>query len=178
MGATKGNLNGLRHGGYSNRRIDLRSSLGQAIKRLRHDFEENYGGKDSLPAPKRELLEQTIHLKLVLDSMWSYAMRRKSIFRRGGELIPCLMKNYLAYSAQFTRNLVVLGLERQTKAIPSLRDYLEARATQAPPNGTEPNPYQDQGEETLIDGQGSQGAAGGDSAASQTEPEEGQGDEG
>jgi hypothetical protein len=155
MGAPKGNLNGLKHGGYSTRKIDLRSSLAQAMKRLRHDFEENYGGKDTLPAPKRELLEQTIHLKLVLDSMWNYSMRRKSIFRRGGELIGCLGKNYLAYSAQFTRNLLALGLERQAKDVPSLQAYLKARASQPPQNGSEAaEPYQDRENTTNAEGEG------------------------
>lgn len=177
----KGNLNALRHGAWSLKRaldlgkLDGRSEAGQALKRLRTQLETDLGGVENLSAQERILLDRIVKKVLIVEMLESYSLSRRSIFKRNGELIGALGRHYLSFCESLRRDLVAVGLSRRAKGVPSLSAYLAARA-QAPSNG--PEPYRDPGEEPLIDGQGSQGAAGGDLAASQTEPEEGQGDEG
>lgn len=167
----------VRHGLYSVKaklergKLDLRSSMGQAMKRLRADLEASLGGRDQLSAQEVALLDRIVVKLLVLESIETWALQQPKLIKRGGLLPPVLSRNYLSWSAELRRDLLALGLQRRAKDLPNLQEYLRTRANH-PADPTEPDPYQGQGEETIIDGQGSQGAADGDLAASQTEPEE------
>jgi len=127
--ARPGNGNALKHGGYallarlSNNRLDGRSEVGVALRQLRQNLGADLGGLKSLSTQQRILLDRAVRKVLILEAMENYVLTRKSLFKRNGELVGCLGKNYLAFSAELRRDLVTLGLKRHTKDL-NLKDYL------------------------------------------------------
>lgn len=76
-------------------------------------------------------MDRIVKKIMMVEAIETYALSRRSIFKRNGDLVPCLGKNYLAYSAELRRDLLAIGLKRRMKDVPSLQDYLQARASQA-----------------------------------------------
>jgi hypothetical protein len=127
----KSNL--VRHGLYSLKsklergKIDLRSAVGQAMKRRRADLENSLGGRDQLSAQETALLDRVVVKVLVLESVEAWALKQPRLVRRGGNLPPVLSRNYLSWSAELRRDLLALGLSRRAKVVPNLASYLAAR---------------------------------------------------
>lgn len=147
MGAPTSNLNGLKHGGHRLERllttgkVDGRSELGVAQRRLRSRIEADLGGTENLSTQERLIVDRIVKKILMIEAIETYAFSRRSILKRNGDLIGCLGKNYLAYSAELRRDLLALGLQRRAKDVPDLKAYLAARATQPSPDRTKPEPY-------------------------------------
>lgn len=118
-------------------RLDMRSEAGQAIKRLRMQLETDLGGVDTLSTQERLLVDRIVKKALIIEALETYALGRKSIFKRNGELIGALGRHYLSYTEALRRDLLAVGLQRRAKNVPNLQDYLQARANQT--DGTEPD---------------------------------------
>ena len=89
-----------RHGAYSRhvrkRFTDGRTREGRQLRAVIDALIDDLGGHDNLNAGQRLLLD-TIQSKLIVILQVSrYVDRQKEIIK-GGELIPVLGKNYLAY---------------------------------------------------------------------------------
>lgn len=123
-------------------RLDMRSEAGQAIKRLQTRLETDLGGTDNLSTQERLIVDRIVKKVLIVEALETYALSRKSIFKRNGELIGCLGRHYLSYTEALRRDLLAVGLQRRAKDVPNLQAYLEARASQAdePDHDTE-NPW-------------------------------------
>lgn len=132
-------------------RLDMRSEAGQAVKRLRAQLVADLGGADTLSTQERLLVDRIVKKVLIVEALETYALRRKSLFKRNGELIGCLGRHYLAYSEALRRDLLAVGLQRRAKDVPNLSDYLNARAAA---NGTDPTPDREQGTEEITDQDG------------------------
>ncbi len=115
-GAPIGNKNGMKHGAYAlqralqARKIDGRSSIGQALKRLRTGFEAALGG--DLSPQRSALLDEVVFKVVILQSVREWAFARPRLLGRGGLLPPILARCYLSWSDSLARNLSLLGLER------------------------------------------------------------------
>lgn len=134
-------------------RLDMRSEAGQAIKRLRLQLEADLGGQESLSCQERILVDRIAKKVLIVEALETYALSRKSIFKRNGELIGCLGRHYLSYTEALRRDLLAVGLGRRAKDVPSLSDYLSDRAAA---NGTEPEPYPDMENPGIANGAATQ----------------------
>lgn len=117
-------------------RLDMRSEAGQAIKRLQTRLETDLGGADNLSTQERLIVDRIVKKALIVEALESYALSRRTIFKRNGELIGCLGRHYLSYTEALRRDLQALGLQRRAKDVPNLQDYLQARARQT--DGAEP----------------------------------------
>lgn len=134
-------------------RLDMRSEAGQAIKRLQTRLETDLGGTDNLSTQERLIVDRIIRKALIIEALETYALSRKSIFKRNGELIGCLGRHYLSYTEALRRDLLAVGLQRRTKDVPNLSDYLSARAAA---NETEPEPYHDMENPGIANGEAAQ----------------------
>lgn len=134
-------------------RLDMRSEAGQAIKRLQIRLETDLGGADNLSTQERLIVDRVVKKALIIEALESYALSRKSIFKRNGELIGCLGRHYLSYTEALRRDLQAIGLQRRAKDVPNLSDYLSARAAA---NGTEPEPDQDMENPRSANGEATQ----------------------
>lgn len=134
-------------------KLDGRSEAGQAIKRLRMQLEADLGGADTLSTQERLLVDRIVKKALIIEALESYSLSRKSIFKRNGELIGALGRHYLSYTEALRRDLLAVGLQRRTRDVPSLTDYLSARAAA---NDTEPAPYHDTENSGIANGEATQ----------------------
>lgn len=134
-------------------RLDMRSEAGQAIKRLRTQLETDLGGADNLSTQELLIVDRIVKKALIIEALENYALTRKSIFKRNGELIGALGRHYLSYSEALRRDLLALGLQRRAKDVPNLSDYLSARAAA---NGTEREPYHDVKNSGIANGEATQ----------------------
>lgn len=134
-------------------RLDMRSEAGQAIKRLRTQLETDLGGADTLSTQERLLVDRIVKKALIIEALETYALSRRSIFKRNGELIGALGRHYLSYTEALRRDLLAVGLGRRAKDVPNLSDYLNARAAA---NGTEPEPYSDMENSGIASGETTQ----------------------
>lgn len=112
-------------------RLDMRSEVGQAIKRLQTRLETDLGGADALSTQERILLDRIVKKVLIIEALETYALSRRSIFKRNGEMIGALGRHYLSYTEALRRDLLAVGLQRRAKDVPNLEAYLQARASQA-----------------------------------------------
>lgn len=111
-----------------NKRLDMRSEAGQAVKRLRAQLETDLGGADSLSTQERLLVDRIVKKTLIIETLEIYALGRKTIFKRNGELIGALGRHYLSFAAELRRDLQTLGMKRRSKEI-GLHDLLREAVT-------------------------------------------------
>lgn len=134
-------------------RLDMRSEAGQAVKRLRAQLESDLGGADTLSTQEHLMVDRIVKKALIIEALESYALSRKTIFKRNGDLIGALGRHYLSYAEALRRDLLAIGLQRRAKDVPNLQDYLSARVVA---NDTEREPHQEQGTEESIENQDTQ----------------------
>lgn len=134
-------------------RLDMRSEAGQAVKRLQTRLETDLGGAENLSTQERLIVDRIVKKVLIVEALETYALSRKSIFKRNGELIGCLGRHYLSYSEALRRDLLAVGLGRRAKDVPNLSDYLNARAAA---NETEPEPYHEMENPEIASGEAAQ----------------------
>lgn len=79
-----------------NKKLDQRTSLGKALKRVRESLTGDVGGE--LTEGQSIILDRIIEKLIFLQLISNYALNQSTIINDKGELLPCLGTNYLAYS--------------------------------------------------------------------------------
>lgn len=113
MAKAKDKKNNLfKHGGYSlikkyqEGKIDRRTSIGKYIEDVKNGFIEEIGDPSS---PQKVLLELILQKILFISAIGDYCTRRgNDILNSSGELLPCLSKNYIAFSNALVRDIRAL----------------------------------------------------------------------
>ncbi len=118
-----------RHGAYSRhvrkRFTDGRTREGRQLRAVIDALIDDLGGHDNLNAGQRLLLD-TIQSKLIVILQVSrYVDRQKEIIK-GGELIPVLGKNYLAYlnSLRLTLAELYKGYGENKTKVPTIQEII------------------------------------------------------
>jgi hypothetical protein len=130
MPAPRDNANAVTHGAntlkriLSNGKLDHRSSVGRALRRLRAQFTADLGGQEALSTQESALVDRVVIKILVLHTVEGWTLRRRSLVKRSGQLPAVLDRNYISWSESLRRDLVALGLKRRAKDL-SLNDFLK-----------------------------------------------------
>lgn len=107
-------------------KLDLRSSAGQAMKRLREAFHADLGG--DLSTAQKALVDRAITKIMIAELVEAWTLKQTSIISTSGELPPVLKQNYLSWSAELRRDLLALGLQRRPKDVKDLGSLLSEAA--------------------------------------------------
>ncbi len=114
-GAQPGNVNALRHGGYSER-FTPDSPQGRLVRWI----ESTLTAAIPDPSPQEILILKRASVKAFrCDAI------EREMLRSNGDIPESLEANYLRWARELREDLKTLGLQRRAKQVPSLRDYLD-----------------------------------------------------
>lgn len=123
----------IKHGGYSaqtrKRYSDERTTEGKQLRQIIKDLTDDLGGPSSLTAAQRLLLD-TLQSKLIVILQIGKFVDSQPEIIRGGELLPVLGKNYLAYLNSIRLTLAELYKDhhKHQKRGPTLQEIIEAES--------------------------------------------------
>ncbi len=131
-----GNLNASKHGlttlkqavkGLGGRVIDRRTTLGKALSRWRLNLIQDLGGEETISTQQEALIDLCVKSKLMLDSIDAWLLTQRSLINaRKRSLLPAVRERQQLADG-LARYLGQLGLERRTKEVPSLTEYLNTK---------------------------------------------------
>jgi hypothetical protein len=109
------------------RAIDGRTAVGKTLRHWRADLIEDLGGPLVASTQQLAIVDLAVKTKLLVDSIdaWLFAQPTLVNSRRRTLLPVVLQRQQLADS--LARYLNQLGLEKRTRNVPDLHDYLQAR---------------------------------------------------
>jgi hypothetical protein len=132
-GAKKGNGSALKHGLSSlnaklRERVNGRSALGRAMADARADLCRDLGGVDQLSTQQMHIVDLAVRTKVLVDSVDLWLLTRPSIVSgRKPSLLPVVTQR-VALADSLARYLSMLGLERRTRQLPTIGEYLEKKS--------------------------------------------------
>ncbi len=131
-----GNQNAQKHGlttlkqavkGLGGRVIDRRTTLGKALSRWRLNLIQDLGGEETISTQQEALIDLCVKSKLMLDSIDAWLLTQRSLINaRKRSLLPAVRERQQLADG-LARYLGQLGLERRTKEVPSLTEYLNTK---------------------------------------------------
>ncbi len=131
-----GNQNAQKHGlttlkqavkGLGGRVIDKRTTLGKALGKWRTDLIQDLGGKETISTQQEALVDLAVKSKLILDSIDAWLLTQRSLVNtRKRSLLPAVRERQQLADG-LARFLGQLGLERRSKKVPSLTEYLNTK---------------------------------------------------
>jgi len=131
-----GNQNAQKHGlttlkqavkGLGGRVIDRRTTLGKALSRWRLNLVQDLGGEETISTQQEALIDLCVKSKLMLDSIDAWLLTQRSLVNaRKRSLLPAVRERQQLADG-LARYLGQLGLERRTKEVPSLTEYLNTK---------------------------------------------------
>ena len=106
--------------------IDRRTHMGRALAAWRADLMRDLGG--DVTTAQAALIDLAVRTRLLLDSIDAWLLAQPSVINvRKRTLIP-VVKERAALVSQLQSLLRDLGLERRTKPVETLRDFIAARS--------------------------------------------------
>jgi len=113
--------------GLGGRVIDRRTTLGKALSRWRLNLIQDLGGEETISTQQEALIDLCVKSKLMLDSIDAWLLTQRSLVNaRKRSLLPAVRERQQLADG-LARYLGQLGLERRTKEVPSLTEYLNTR---------------------------------------------------
>jgi hypothetical protein len=101
---------------------DERLRITRYLTGCRQALVEDLGGEENLSAQRLILIDRLISLLGVIRGIEEFC--HEDIMNSDGSLKPALGKSYLAYVNSARQILCVLGLERASDQLPSIRDII------------------------------------------------------
>ncbi len=127
-----------KHGAYTaltavkSGKLDGRTALGKAAKRLQDELVADIGGWESVGAGKRILIDKVIVNSIFIHTVERYIFERGSVLDGDGEVCPALGKFYNAACNRMRLDLLALGLERRTREPKTIHDLLAEAGDKGP----------------------------------------------
>ncbi len=113
--------------GLGGRVIDRRTTLGKALSRWRLNLIQDLGGEETISTQQEALIDLCVKSKLMLDSIDAWLLTQRSLINaRKRSLLPAVRERQQLADG-LARYLGQLGLERRTKEVSSLTEYLNTR---------------------------------------------------
>ena len=124
------------------RAIDKRTSLGRALEDWRHSLLDDLGGIQATSTQQRQLVDLAVKTKLLLDSVDAWLLVQPSLVNaRKRTVLPVLLQRQ-QMSDSLARLMQQLGLEKRSRPMLSLHEYLSkptATATDTTTTNTTPS---------------------------------------
>lgn len=107
--------------------IDKRTALGKQLAEWRDALVRDLGGADALSTQRHALVDVVIRQKLLLESIDAWLLVQPSLVNARKRALLPVVRERQALADGLVRTMVQLGLERRTKPLPSLAEYLAAK---------------------------------------------------
>jgi hypothetical protein len=109
--------------------VDQRSAAARALGQWRRDLVADLGGEAAITAQQRALVEVVSRTRLFLDHLDAFLLQQRSLVNKKTKTaLPVLLQRQ-ALADSLAKHLSLLGLERRSKPVPSLDEYLAASYT-------------------------------------------------
>jgi hypothetical protein len=104
--------------------IDQRTGAARALLEWRRDLVADLGGEGAVTTQQRALVEVAARTKLYVDHLDAFLMQQRSLVNKTRKTaLPVLLQRQ-ALADSLVKHLNMLGLERRSKPVPSLDEYL------------------------------------------------------
>ena len=107
------------------RQLDGRSSLAQAVAHYRAELLSSLGGAENLSAMETTIVEMCSRDWLIIQHMDSFILQTGAFSKRRRAAYALTMQR-MTISDALSRRLAMLGLQKRSKQIPSLSEYLNS----------------------------------------------------
>jgi terminase large subunit-like protein len=141
------------------RKIDGRSQVGVALRRVRQDLLDHLGGEDQATVPERILCDEIAKLRVITSAIGTWLMERETLATPSGELLPAVEAHARLVNV-LAKTLKQLGMRRAAREVtvaeqlqalhasresdrhraPMKRDAVTKREHDAPTRRTTPTP--------------------------------------
>jgi hypothetical protein len=104
--------------------VDKRGASARLLVEWRRDLVADLGGEGAVTAQQRALVEVAARTKLYVDHLDAFLMQQRSLVNKTRKTaLPVLLQRQ-ALADSLAKHLNMLGLERRSKPVPSLDEYL------------------------------------------------------
>jgi hypothetical protein len=104
--------------------VDKRGASARLLVEWRRDLVADLGGEGAVTAQQRALVEVAARTKLYVDHLDAFLMQQRSLVNKTRKTaLPVLLQRQ-ALADSLVKHLNMLGLERRSKPVPSLDEYL------------------------------------------------------
>jgi hypothetical protein len=125
----------FRHGAYARhtrkRYSDARTTEGKALLAVVGGIADDLGGMANLTSGQRLILDRIKEKLIVLWQIGQYVDKQPSVVMEGGELLPCLGRNYTGYSEAIRRDLIAIydmsAARNKPSKVTDLAEYLRKK---------------------------------------------------
>jgi hypothetical protein len=133
---TKGNGHGLsalkRHvAARGMKAIDGRTGAARAVRDWQQELLVDLGGEENLSKQRRALVDLATRTWLYLSHVDAWLMMQTTLVNKRKKSILPIVKERQQLVDSLARLLAQLGLDRQSKKVPTLAEYLEAKESSA-----------------------------------------------
>ena len=108
--------------------LDTLGPVGQALKEWQDEIIADLGGPAAISAQQRALVQLATRTHLFLESIDRFLLEQPSLVNKSRrQLFPVVLQRQQLADA-LARYVNLLGLERRSRPMPSLNEYLQGRA--------------------------------------------------
>jgi hypothetical protein len=109
--------------------IDMRTAAAQSLIAWRNELLAALGGPENVSPQKMAVVDAVTRTRLYIDHADAWLMSQESLVNRRKKSLVPVLKERMTLVDSMARLLSQLGLERQQRAIPTLREYIAERET-------------------------------------------------
>ena len=109
------------------RTIDRRTVIGRALEEWRHDLLNDLGGIEHTSTQQRQIVDQAVKTKLILDSIDAWMVQQSSLVNKRRRALYHIVLQRQTLADALARYMTMIGLERRAKTVQPLQDYLRER---------------------------------------------------
>ncbi len=107
--------------------IDMRTSAAQSLVAWRDDLLASLGGEEIVSAQQMALVDMAVRTRLFVDHLDAFLMEQTSLINKKKKSVLPVVRERQQLVDSLARLLGQLGLERRTKQVPALSEFLDTR---------------------------------------------------
>jgi hypothetical protein len=104
--------------------VDRRTAAARALFAWRDELITDLGGKAAVSAQQRALIDLATRTKLYLDTLDAWLMEQPSLVVTKRRAVVPVLRERQQLADALARNLLALGLERKSRPVQSLAEYV------------------------------------------------------
>jgi len=112
-------------------RLDRRTRVSKILDHVADDLAGDLGGWPHVGASQEIAIRRAAFLTVLCASIETWCLKQPEVIR-DGELLGPLKKGLATHQANLIRTLAALGIRPRAERVPSLSEYLAARAQNQP----------------------------------------------
>ena len=111
------------------RAIDKRTKIGRALEQCRMDLVHDLGGFDGTSTMQRQIIDLAVKTKFILDTLDAWMVLQKSLVNHRKRVVYPAVLQRQQMADSLARYMTQLGLEKRSKTVATISEYLEEKAS-------------------------------------------------